>query len=52
MKERVFHLRRELDAGTNIRRLQAYIRTISPGHKPVPKLLAKANERALLKRIK
>lgn len=52
MKERVFHLRRELDAGTNIRRLQAYIRSISPDHKPVPKLLAKANERALLRRIK
>lgn len=52
MKERIFHLRYELDAGTNIRRLQAYIRSISPNHRPVPKLLARANERAALRRIK
>ena len=52
MKERVFHLRSELDAGANIRRLQAYIRSISPGFKRPPKLLARANERAILRRVK
>lgn len=52
MKERVFHLRKELDPGLNIRRLHAYIRSIDPGHKPAPKLLAKANERAILRRVK
>lgn len=52
MKERIFHFRHELDAGTNIRRLHAYIRSISPGHKPVPKLLARANQRAILRRVK
>lgn len=30
MKERVFGLRMDLDAGANIRRLHAYIRTINP----------------------
>ena len=52
MKERIFHLRKELDAGTNIRRLQAYIRSISPGFKRPRKLLARANERANLRRVK
>jgi len=52
MKERVFHPRYDLDAGANIRRLHAYIRSISPGYKQPPKLLAKANERAILKRVK
>ena len=52
MKERIFHLRKELDAGTNIRRLQAYIRSISPDHKAAPKLLARANQRAILRRVK
>ncbi len=52
MKERIFHARNDLDAGANIRRLHAYIRSISPGYKQPPKLLAKANERAILKRVK
>lgn len=52
MKERVFHLRYDLDPGANIRRLQAYIRSISPGYKQVPKLLARANHRANLRRVK
>lgn len=52
MKSRVFHLRKDLDAGLNILRMQAYIRSISPGHKPVPKLLARANQRAALRRVK
>lgn len=52
MKERVFHPRYDLDAGANIRRLHAYIRSISPGHKQPPKLLARANARAILKRVK
>lgn len=52
MKERAFHLRQELDAGANIRRLHAYIRSISPGYKQPPKLLAKANGRAIMKRVK
>lgn len=52
MKGRVFHLRKELDASANLCRLHAYIRSIAPGHKPPPKLLARANERALLRRIK
>ena len=52
MKERVFHMRHELDPGANIRRLHAYIRSISPAHKFPPKLLARANQRAILKRIK
>ena len=52
MKERVFHLRYDLDPGANIRRLHAYVRSISPGHKPVPKLLARANQRAILRRVK
>lgn len=52
MKERVFGLRMDLDAGANIRRMHAYIRSINPAFKPVPKLLAKANQRALLRRVK
>lgn len=52
MKERVFHLRSELDAGANIRRLHAYIRSLSPGYKQPPKLLARAKARAILKRVK
>jgi len=52
MKGRVFHMRNDLDPGANIRRLHAYIRSISPGYKQPPKLLAKANQRAILKRVK
>lgn len=52
MKEREFHLRYDLDPGANIRRLQAYIRSISPGFKRPPKLLARANARANLRRVK
>ena len=52
MKERIFHARLDLDASANIRRLQAYIRSISPGFKRPPKLLARANERANLRRVK
>lgn len=52
MKERNFHARIDLDPAANIRRLHAYIRSISPSYKQVPKLLAKANQRALLRRVK
>lgn len=52
MKERVFNLRYDLDPAGNIRRLHAYIRSINPGYKAVPKLLAKANERKHLRRVK
>lgn len=52
MKERNFHLRLDLDPAANIRRLQAYIRSINSAYKPVPKLKAKANHRAQLRRIK
>lgn len=52
MKERVFHLRYDLDPGANIRRMQAYIRSINPAYKAPPKLLARANKRAILRRIK
>lgn len=52
MRERTFHLRHDLDPAGNIRRLHAYIRSINPAFKPVPKLKAAAKERALLRRIK
>lgn len=52
MKERDFKVRLDLDPAGNIRRLQAYIRSISPGYKRPPKLLARANERANLRRVK
>ena len=52
MKERLFHLRRDLDAASNTRRLNAYIRSTSPGFKPTPKLLEKSNFRAPLRRVK
>lgn len=52
MKERAFHPRYDLDAGANIRRLHAFIRSIAPAHRFTPKLLARANQRAILKRIK
>lgn len=52
MKERHFHARLDLDPAANIRRLHAYIRSINPAFKPVPKLKAKANKRALLRRVK
>jgi len=52
MRERVFHLRHELDPGANLRRLHAYIRSINPAFKATPKLLAKANQRAVLRRVK
>jgi len=34
MKEREFHLRRDLDTGANMRRLYAYIRSISQTCQP------------------
>lgn len=52
MKERIFNLRHDLDPAGNIRRLNAYIRSINPAFKPVPKLKAQANHRAQLRRIK
>jgi len=52
MKERVFHTRLDLAPTGNIRRLHAYIRSINPAYKIVPKLKAKANQRALLRRVK
>lgn len=52
MKERIFHARADLDPAGNLRRLRAYIRSISPGYKAPPKLLARANKRAILRRIK
>jgi hypothetical protein len=52
MKERIFHLRHDLDPAGNIRRLHAYIRSINPAFKPVPKLQAAANKRANLRRVK
>ncbi len=52
MKERHFHARLDLEPAANIRRLHAYIRSISPGYKHPPKLLAKANQRAVLRRVK
>ena len=52
MKERDFQIRLDLDPASNLRRLHAYIRRISPGYKAPPKLLAKANERKHLWRVK
>ncbi|WP_191090325.1 hypothetical protein [Dechloromonas sp. CZR5] len=52
MKERIFHLRHDLDPAGNIRRLHAYVRSINPAFKPIPKLKARANRRALLRRVK
>jgi len=52
MKERNFHARFDLDPAANIRRLHAFIRSINPAFKPVPKLLARANQRAVLRRVK
>lgn len=52
MKERDFKARLDLDPAGNIRRLHAYIRSINPAYKAVPKLKAKANQRALLRRVK
>lgn len=52
MKERNFSLRLDLDPAANIRRLHAYVRSINPSFKPVPKMQAKANRRALLRRVK
>lgn len=52
MKERNFRARLDLDPAGNLRRLHAYIRSIRPGYKAPPKLLAKANERAYLRRVK
>lgn len=52
MKEREFKARLDLDPAGNIRRMHAYIRSINPAFKPLPKLKAKANHRALLRRIK
>lgn len=52
MKKRDFRVRIDLDPAGNLRRLHAYIRSISPGYKAPPKLLAKANERAHLRRVK
>lgn len=34
MKERVFHLRKDQDPGANIRRMYAYIRSITPSYRP------------------
>lgn len=52
MKERSFHARLDLDPAGNLRRLHAYMRSINPAFKPLPKLQAKANRRAMLRRIK
>ncbi len=52
MKERNFHLRLDLDPAANIRRLHAYLRSINPGYKPEPKLKARANHQAHLRRVK
>lgn len=52
MKARDFKTRLDLDGGGNLRRLYAYVRSINPAFKPVPKMLAKANHRAHLRRIK
>lgn len=52
MKDRNFHARLDLDPAANIRRLHAYIRSISPGYKAPPKLLARAKQRAILRRVK
>lgn len=52
MKERDFKIRLDLDPAGNLRRLHAYIRSISPGYKAPPKLLARANQRATLRRVK
>lgn len=52
MKEREFKLRLDLDPVGNLGRLHAYIRRISPGYKAPPKLLAKAKQRAVLRRVK
>lgn len=52
MKQRQFHLRKDLDEAGNMRRLYAYIRTLNPGQVAPPKALSKANTKAMLKRVK
>lgn len=52
MKQRDFHLRLELSDGANLRRLKAFIRQIDPGYRPMPKLKARANLRAMLRQVK
>lgn len=52
MKQRQFHLRKDLDEAGNMRRLYAYIRSINPAQVIPPKAQAKANTKAVLKRVK
>lgn len=52
MKPRDFHLRLDQTPGANLQRFSAYIRSLQPNVKPVPKMKARANLRAMLRRVK
>lgn len=52
MKKRDFHLRLDQTPGANLRRLHAYIRSIDPDYRPVPKMVHQKNVRAMLRRVK
>lgn len=52
MKNRDFHLRLDQSPAANLRRLHGYIRSIQADYKPMPRLLAKANLRAAMRRVK
>lgn len=52
MKPRDFNLRLDQTPGANLQRLHAYIRSLQPNYQPTPKLLQKAQAKALLRRVK
>lgn len=52
MKPQNFNLRLDQTPEANLRRLHAYIRSIQPSTQPAPKMKARANLRALIRRVK
>lgn len=52
MKERIFHLRYDLDPGANIRRLHAYIRTVNPKYTVASRMERKIQARRATKLIR
>ena len=52
MKTHDFNLRLDQTPEANLRRLHAYIRSIRPDIRPVPKMVHKKNVRAMLRRVK